>query len=64
MLVFTVLIRAVTSRNVRAAKQLEATCETNVEYNIGEISGIEAVRKSYPKFFEDIKMIGAKVEIR
>lgn len=30
----------------------------------GEISGIEAVRKSYPKFFEDIKMIGAKVEIR
>jgi len=30
----------------------------------GEISGIEAVRKSYPKFFEDIKMIGAKVDIR
>ena len=29
----------------------------------GEISGIEAVRKSYPKFFEDIKMIGAQVEI-
>ncbi len=29
----------------------------------GEISGIEAVRKSYPGFFEDIKKLGAAVEI-
>ena len=30
----------------------------------GEIDGIEAVRKSYPRFFEDIKMLGAEVEIK
>ena len=30
----------------------------------GEISGIEAVKKSYPGFFEDIKKLEAKVEIR
>ncbi len=29
----------------------------------GEISGIEAVRKSYPKFFEDIKQLGTEVEL-
>ena len=29
----------------------------------GEITGIEAVRKSYPGFFEDIKQLGAKVEV-
>lgn len=29
----------------------------------GEIIGIEAVRKSYPGFFEDIKQLGAKVEV-
>ena len=30
----------------------------------GEIDGIEAVKKSYPRFFEDIKMLGAEVEIK
>ncbi len=30
----------------------------------GEISGIEAVKKSYPGFFEDIQKLGAEVEIR
>ena len=30
----------------------------------GEIDGIEAVRKSYPSFFEDIKALGAEVEIK
>lgn len=30
----------------------------------GEISGIEAVRKSYPSFFDDIKKLGAEVEFR
>ncbi len=30
----------------------------------GEISGIEAVRKSYPGFFEDIQRLGAKVELK
>ena len=30
----------------------------------GEIDGAEAVRKSYPAFFEDIKQLGAEVEIR
>lgn len=30
----------------------------------GEISGIEAVRKSYPGFFEDIQSLGAEVEIK
>lgn len=29
----------------------------------GEIDGIQAVRKSYPGFFEDIKHLGAEVEI-
>ena len=29
----------------------------------GEISGIEAVRKSYPGFFEDIQKLGAEVSI-
>ncbi len=29
----------------------------------GEISGVEAVKKSYPGFFEDILKLGAKVEI-
>ena len=29
----------------------------------GEISGIEAVKKSYPGFFADIKKLGAKVKI-
>lgn len=29
----------------------------------GEISGIEAVRKSYPGFFDDIRRLGAEVEI-
>ena len=29
----------------------------------GEIDGIEAVRKSYPRFFEDIRQLGAEVEI-
>ena len=27
----------------------------------GEIDGCEAVSKSYPKFFEDIKALGIKV---
>lgn len=30
----------------------------------GQIDGIEAVRKSYPTFFEDIKELGAEVEIK
>ena len=30
----------------------------------GEIDGIEAVKKSYPRFFEDIKILGAEVEIK
>lgn len=30
----------------------------------GAISGAEAVRKSYPGFFEDIKQLGAEVEIK
>ena len=30
----------------------------------GEISGAEAVKKSYPAFFEDLKKLGAKVEIK
>lgn len=30
----------------------------------GEIDGIEAVKKSYPRFFDDIKMLGAEVEIK
>ena len=30
----------------------------------GMIQGIEAVRKSYPDFFEDIKQLGAEVEIK
>lgn len=30
----------------------------------GEIAGIEAVRKSYPGFFEDIQQLGAEVEIK
>ncbi len=30
----------------------------------GEIDGIEAVKKSYPGFFEDIKRLGAEVEIK
>ena len=30
----------------------------------GTIDGVEAVRKSYPGFFEDIKQLGAKVEIK
>ena len=30
----------------------------------GEIEGAEAVRKSYPAFFEDIKQLGAEVEIK
>lgn len=29
----------------------------------GEIEGAEAVRKSYPKFFDEIKQLGAEVEI-
>lgn len=29
----------------------------------GEISGIEAVRKSYPRFFEEIQKLGAKVKL-
>lgn len=29
----------------------------------GEIDGVQAVRKSYPGFFEDIKRLGAKVEL-
>ncbi len=29
----------------------------------GEISGIEAVRKSYPGFFEEIRALGAEVEL-
>ncbi len=29
----------------------------------GEIEGVQAVRKSYPGFFEDIKRLGAKVEL-
>jgi 3-phosphoshikimate 1-carboxyvinyltransferase len=27
----------------------------------GAINGVEAVKKSYPGFFEDIKMLGAEV---
>ena len=30
----------------------------------GEISGVEAVRKSYPGFFKDIQKLGAEVKIR
>ncbi len=29
----------------------------------GEIEGAEAVKKSYPRFFDDIKKLGAKVEL-
>ena len=29
----------------------------------GQIEGIEAVKKSYPKFFEEIKRLGAEVAI-
>jgi 3-phosphoshikimate 1-carboxyvinyltransferase len=29
----------------------------------GAVSGAEAVRKSYPSFFEDIKRLGAEVEL-
>jgi 3-phosphoshikimate 1-carboxyvinyltransferase len=29
----------------------------------GIINGAEAVRKSYPSFFEDIKKLGAEVEL-
>ena len=29
----------------------------------GEIEGVQAVRKSYPGFFRDIKALGAKVEL-
>ena len=29
----------------------------------GVINGVEAVRKSYPNFFEDIKGLGAEVEL-
>ena len=29
----------------------------------GEINGVQAVRKSYPKFFENIISLGAKVEL-
>ena len=30
----------------------------------GEIRGVEAVRKSYPNFFDDIKQLGAEVDIK
>ena len=30
----------------------------------GSIKGAEAVRKSYPGFFDDIKSLGAKVELK
>ena len=30
----------------------------------GEIDGVQAVKKSYPGFFEDIKQLGAEVEIK
>lgn len=30
----------------------------------GEIKGVEAVKKSYPAFFDDIKALGAEVEIK
>lgn len=30
----------------------------------GEITGIEAVKKSYPAFFDDVKKLGAEVKIR
>ena len=30
----------------------------------GTIDGIEAIRKSYPGFFEDIKKLGAEVDIK
>lgn len=30
----------------------------------GKLSGIEAVKKSYPNFFDDIKSLGAKVELK
>ena len=29
----------------------------------GEMDGIEAVRKSYPRFFEDIQKLGAEVTL-
>ena len=29
----------------------------------GSISGTEAVKKSYPGFFDDIKALGAEVEL-
>mgnify|MGYP006390175367 CR=1 FL=1 len=29
----------------------------------GTVNGVEAVRKSYPSFFEDIKNLGAEVEL-
>ena len=29
----------------------------------GELDGIEAVRKSYPRFFEDIQKLGAEVTL-
>ena len=30
----------------------------------GEITGIEAVKKSYPRFFDDIRTLGVKVELK
>ena len=29
----------------------------------GTVAGVEAVKKSYPNFFEDIKQLGANVEL-
>ena len=29
----------------------------------GSIEGVEAVRKSYPAFFDDIKKLGAEVNV-
>lgn len=34
-----------------------------LSYTGGKIQGVEAVRKSYPSFFEDIKKLGAEVEL-
>ena len=30
----------------------------------GAIAGAEAIKKSYPRFFEDIKMLGAEVQTK
>ena len=35
-----------------------------LSYLGGEIDGVEAIRKSYPGYFDDIIKLGAKVKIK